>query len=489
MRFLFFLLLPLLTLGQTELRYDVFYSENLEKEGLKVTVEFKHESPQDSTELYLTNRAWGENNLFNSVRVLERDNPDTRFELIPEKYKLVFYHPKSKKVKLTYWISQDYDDEKDYRTFNRPRVKNQFFSILGHSLFAVPFELTTKKGSPELNIEINWENFPQDFKIHNSFDSDRRKQKFQAKLWEELYQSLFVGGDYRIYEFDVQQKPVYFAIRGNWLNDFTDKILLENLTKSIQIQREFWDDYEFDYYTVIMSPTVTQNDSLYMGSSNTGSGLKNGFMIQATNNPFNHLNNYKYLLYHEMMHDWIGQRIRNQNEELNYWFSEGFTDYYTYKNRLRSEDISFEEWLNSFNEEVIKAHWKNPQKNIPNYRIKDDFWKSRDVEKVPYRRGAIFAFWLDNQIILKSNGEKSLDNLMRQLIYICKQENKLFSDELFITLSNEFLNTNISYFFQKHIISGEDIDLINEKWIDGVHFELKNDVPQIIISKKPDYIF
>ncbi len=122
------------------------------------------------------------------------------------------------------------------------------------------------------------------------------------------------------------------------------------------------------------------------------------------------------------MHEWIGNAIQNKHEELNYWFSEGFTDYYTYKNRLRIKDISMDEWKKLFNAEVIKSHWKNPERNIPNYRIKDDFWKSRNVEKVPYRRGAIFAFWLDNQIMLKTQYKRSLDDLMREVLKTCREK-------------------------------------------------------------------
>src|SRR5690606_31285116 len=96
--------------------------------------------------------------------------------------------------------------------------------------------------------------------------------------------------------------------------------------------------------------------------------------------------------------------------------SEGFTDYYTYKNRLRSGNLTFDDWLKQFNEDIFRAHWENPMRNEPNYRIKDDFWKSRNIEKIPYRRGALFAFWLDNQIQLKSNGTRSLDDLMRDLL-------------------------------------------------------------------------
>jgi predicted metalloprotease with PDZ domain len=64
------------------------------------------------------------------------------------------------------------------------------------------------------------------------------------------------------------------------------------------------------------------------------------------------------MLNHEMMHEWTGGKIQNKAGELNYWFSEGFADYYAFKNRLRSKELSFDQWLQDFNNDVIKAHWE-----------------------------------------------------------------------------------------------------------------------------------
>ena len=115
-------------------------------------------------------------------------------------------------------------------------------------------------------------------------------------------------------------------------------------------------------------------------------------MIQSSNNPFNDFSVLSYMVNHEMMHQWIGQTIKNAHEELNYWFSEGFTDYYTYKNRLRSNDISLKEWCATFNEDVLSAHYKNPERNRPKYVMLDDFWLSRSLEKIPYLRGQFLPF-------------------------------------------------------------------------------------------------
>lgn len=476
------LLSPLLSFGQLKVNYQVHYSPNLKDDGLKVVLSFTSAKASDSTYFHFSNSKWGEDNLFNCLRILPNDNPNCSYRLVPDSNRIVFYHPKQKKISFTYRIKQDHDG-KDNQVFNRPRVTDTYFHILGESLFSVPEAIFQGNSVESLDATIEWIGFPEKFLLHNTFGSKQTRQVLKVKLWEELYRALFVGGDFRHYEFMHQNKPVHFVIRDRWFTDeYQDEQLLAALKKTISTQRSFWNDTDFDYYTVIMSTTVTQADSLFKGQSTNGTGLKNGFMIVSSNNPYNNWEVMNYIFNHEMMHDWIGGKIKTKRDALNYWFSEGFTDYYTYKNRLRSGDLKAEEWVVRFNEDVIKAHCKNPKRDIPNYQIQDGFWNSREVEKVPYRRGAIFAFWLDNQLKLNNKNE-SLDDFMRELLAICSVENTFFTDELFLDLVEKKLNRDITYFFQKHIINGEPIDWSKEKLIDGVKMEVVDSVPQLVIRE------
>ncbi|WP_250255100.1 M1 family aminopeptidase [Chryseobacterium sp. Marseille-Q3244] len=476
------LILPLFAFSQNKISYKVYYDGNLAKNGLKVRVDYKLKKASDTLSFYYANESWGEKDLFKNLAIVKEENPDITFEITPESNKIKIQKKKGTEFSLIYHIKQDFTDP-NYKIFNRPRINNTFFHVLGKNLFMVPFSFTKTPDEVEFEFSVEWINFPEKFKLHNNFASQIHKQKIKTTLWDGFYNSLFIGGDYRFYNFKVHDKPIYFALRGEWNNGFTDDFLFSNLKKAVQSQRDFWQDYDQDYFTITMTPTVSQKDSLYKGYSTTGSAIKNAFMIQGTNNPFNNKNSYLYLFHHELMHEWIGNKIQNKHEELNYWFSEGFTDYYTYKNRLRIKDISMEEWQKLFNTEIIKSHWKNPEKNIPNYKIKDDFWKSRNIEKVPYRRGAIFAFWLDNQIMLKTNYQKSLDDLMRELLKTCTEKSVKFTDELFLDLVQKYLEQDISYFFQKHMIGGEDIDLKKEKWIDGFSFPTTDTIPQLEVDK------
>lgn len=476
------LLFPLFVFGQTKVNYKIFHSDNLQNDGLKVQVSFTAKKKSDSTYFYYSNEVWGETNLVNCLKLIPKENLNYSFKVVADSNRIVVYHPKQKNISFSYRIIQDTKNEST-KSNNRPLLQKDYFHILGQSLFAVPEEaFNGKTNDPKIIANIKWLNFPENFVIHNTFGSKQLKQKLNIKLWSEFYHSLFVGGDYRIKSFQYLKKPVYFAVRGKWFKDYTDDNLFEALKKTITTQREFWNDNNFDYYTVILTPTITQNDETYKGQSITGSSVKNGFLIQSTNNPFNSFSTMKYIFNHEMMHDWIGGKIQMKNEELNYWFSEGFTDYYTYKNKLRNNDMSLNDWLHEFNTKVIKAHWENPEKNKPNYVIKDDFWNNENIEKLPYRRGAIFAFWLDNQILKKSNYTKSLDNLMRDILTICTTENRKFSDELFLETANKYLEKDITYFFQKHIINGVDLDLKKEDLIKEFQINYIEKIPNIKIE-------
>lgn len=478
------LLFPFLASGQTKINYKVFYSGNLQNDGLKIQVSFSSKKVSDSTCFQYSNEVWGETNLTNCLKLIQKENPKYTFKILSDSNRIVVYHPKEKNISFSYHIIQDVKEENP-KSKNRPLLQEKYFHILGQSFFAVPEEIFEGKiADPKIIVSIEWLNFPEKFIIHNTFGTQQLKQNLKVKLWSEFYNSLFVGGDYRIKSFNYLKKPIYFAIRGEWLGEYTDDNLFEALKKTISTQREFWNDYNFDYYTVIITPTITQTDSTYKGQSMTGSGVRNGFLIQSSNNPFNNYSRMKYIFNHEMMHDWIGGKISMRNEELNYWFSEGFTDYYTYKNRLRNNDITLNEWLQGFNTDVIKAHWKNPERNKPNYVIKDDFWKSRNIEKIPYRRGAIFAFWLDNQILKKSNYTKSLDDLMRDILKTCTIENRKFTDELFLENAQRYLGKDITYFFQKHIINGLDFEIKNEDLIIGFKIEYTESIPKIVCDNE-----
>jgi len=476
MRYFLFLLalVPVSLSAQPTITYNIFFSDQLEKDGLKVEVIYRPEHASDSLVYFYDEELWGVDNLFDGLIILQDENQDSRVVKNREKDKVTVYGNEDGFFSLTYRIKQTFE-EPEYDVFVRPVVHDHYFHIVGQLLFVLPEELTEYE--EPINFNLNWIGFPDDFVIHNNFGSQLRRQEITVTLWDKFFDSIFVGGDYRIFPFEVYGKPVYLAVRDQWFNGVTDTYLLQVSQQAVQSQREFWQDFEKEYFTIVLTPTVTQADSSFPGTDRSGTALYNGFMIQSTNNPFNDKEMFPNMLHHEMMHHWIGSLMQMKHPRLMKWFSEGFTDYFAYKNRLRIGDLTPDEWTELLNENVLRFHWNNPQRNIPNYRIETDFWTSMDFQRVPYNRGTIFAFWLDNQILRKTDYKKSLDDLMLELYQTVTVDQLEVGDELVIDLANKYLDDDIYPFFQQYVIVGEDIPFEELEWITGISFSRDDQVP------------
>ena len=120
-------------------------------------------------------------------------------------------------------------------------------------------------------------------------------------------------------------------------------------------------------------------------------------------------------LAHEMLHRWIGLRIRlDVPEGEGYWFSEGFTVYYAAALSARASLIDAAE-LRELVDDLIARHQANPRRDARNAEIARDFFTNPDVSIVPYTRGALYAAELDRALCAASAGTTSLDDLMRAL--------------------------------------------------------------------------
>ncbi len=167
-----------------------------------------------------------------------------------------------------------------------------------------------------------------------------------------------------------------------------------------------------------------------------------------------------------LLHKWIGRTIKNENEVEQYWFSEGFTDYYTYKLMLKNDRVNADEFISILNNEVIIPHHKDPINTIPNSDLTfKNYWSNYSkYEKLPYRRGLLYAFLIDNQIKKRSNDKESLDSLMHRLLKLAlKDETLRFKHSLFIQLLSDYLDeTEALADFEKYIIKGQLIDFTDE---------------------------
>jgi predicted metalloprotease with PDZ domain len=432
----------------------VFYKDNIR---LRVTVTFEGEK-SGVTFFGFENTQFGEPDQMNFLQIpVQKDGVEVQKQ--PDSNRIVVKHQSGKKMKFTYEVL-DLQGTEAFYTYccYKPILKSDYFHIQSGHLLLSPSEYW-KSPNDQKSVRINWEKFPPNWTLHNSFGVDL--QQIATLTNSQFTSAIFVGGDFRRYKFEVEKQPVYFLTRGKWMNLQEDS-LVSILKSVVQGHRDFWKDHSDTIYTVTFLPVdgATWSDTSKFLSYG-GSGLTNSFLSFATNNPGLELTMIRYVYVHELMHRWIGGKIENAAEEQQYWFSEGFTEYFTLKNSLRYGLIDVKEFLQNFNQDFMQAHYISPMKAMPNDSMNyTNFWSgNKDWEKLPYRRGCLYAFYLDNQLRENTLGKVNLDFVMREILTeIDKNPAQKLDHPFFLKIIKKHLGKRGKKDFNRFIEKGTPID-------------------------------
>ncbi len=121
-------------------------------------------------------------------------------------------------------------------------------------------------------------------------------------------------------------------------------------------------------------------------------------------------------LAHELMHRWIGLRLRLAGPEgTAYWFTEGFTVYLTVQVLRRAELVTVGE-VEVELAQITDRYFDNPRRAATNDQIRAGFFTDPALSVLPYVRGALYAAELDGAIRRASGDTRALDDLLRALL-------------------------------------------------------------------------
>jgi predicted metalloprotease with PDZ domain len=453
-----------------DLRFTIIPQMVGADKGLHVTLDFVGEADGE-TWLYYSDNQFGEPNQFQFLEVLYRNA-----QIIPDSNRIIIKHKPNERVQFRYKVMDKQAASEPFYKYccYKPMVHDTFFHVQSGHLLVYPEEMWPDNKARR-RVVFEWENLPKAqiqnevFAIHSSFGAGSHQGGYLTQ--SEMSYGVFVGGDFRTHQFDVQGKPVYFLTRGKW-SQFTDDTLVTILKRTFEGHRALWRDFSDTIYTVTFIPV----DDAPWSSKNRvysvgGSGLTNSFLSYATNNEGSTLGPIRYVYVHELMHRWIGTRIENAHEEQEYWFSEGFTDYFTYKTMLKYDLITLDDWLKEFNSQVLNPHYMSIIKARPNIDLNyEKFWNGgKEWEKLPYRRGAIYAFYLDCAIRNKSKGTQNLEFVLRDLLAECSKSDEIkFDHALFLKALSPYLGKRTRSDFKQYIEKGKPIDLSRIKLPKGL---------------------
>jgi predicted metalloprotease with PDZ domain len=451
-----------------------------EKEtALYVEIEFQGNS-SGKTALILPSQWAGQEKLYESLYGIKIISENARMEETKRPHVKTLYHNPGEVIKLEYKGKQTWSGEISGQRHQkyRPKINRDYFHFVGKVFFAHPV-LTKAKN---LNFDLRWENFPKDWIICNTFGSGKSRQNFMGSI-NRIKDGVYAGGDYRFKEIKIKDFPVVMALRGRSWN-FSDREFFDLMEKILLTERGFWKDYDFPSFFILLTPFGFNHKNC------GGSALFRSFDVFFYSD--SDLNfDFKRLFAHELFHSWNPRKLGRLKhpEQLLYWISEGFTDYYTRLLLLRAGLISVEEYVFDFNRK-LKKYYRSPVKEAPNQKILEEYWTDDHVGKLPYQRGDLMAHrW--NTILKNSTQNKySLDDVMLDLFQASQEKQQIITRELVAKKITSYADFDAAKEIQKYIIEGNLINLEGTEL--GPCYELyfikdgeENRIPQYKL--KPEY--
>lgn len=248
---------------------------------------------------------------------------------------------------------------------------------------------------------------------------------FLAQDYDELVDSPFECGTHRLLSFEVDGIPHEIALWGYGNED--EKRLLKDTRRIVETARDLFGALPYQRYVFI----VHLADKLYGGLEHRNS--VSNIIDRWTFQPDKSYERYLGLTSHEFFHVWNVKRIRPQplgpfdysreNYTRQLWVAEGITSYYDNLLLVRSGLINTERYLETLADDIV-ALQRQPGRALQSLAQSSfDTWiklyrpdeNSANSSISYYLKGSLVALLLDMEIRGRTEGERSLDDVMRWL--------------------------------------------------------------------------
>jgi predicted metalloprotease with PDZ domain len=330
----------------------------------------------------------------------------------PDSSQVNIYHPKGEIVGCSYEV---YAQPKTMgqSSVSGPIIERDYFHVLGHQLFAFPFVYQQQ------TIKVTWEGFPAEWKILNSFGFDRTVQQISVSdaQWRE---SVFAGGQVSAREARVDGIKIRLCYMGVGLQDHA-LAFEEQVLQGLRVQRRFWNEGRTgqDFLAIFLPFPATDSNAATATADMSGIGTRNAFSVFIQRNKALNINHLRHLVWHELMHHWIGQELRmSPTSEMpdERWFIEGFTEYLSYLTEVESGALSRADFCEIANKRFFLPLAKSASLNTPSNRTGGYYLGPNDSEDHPYQIGFTYAWLLDTRLRCNSGQTAGLKDVLLDLM-------------------------------------------------------------------------
>jgi predicted metalloprotease with PDZ domain len=299
----------------------------------------------------------------------------------------------------------------------RAVIQPTYFHLIGHAALIVP----------NLNDKT-----PAKIRVHElpkswSFASDL---EHPGTTLDQVQESISVGGDFRILHPASHNPALRLAIHGSW--SFDVNVFAARLARILEAEQRFWGSETMPFLVTVMQLPGNPGST-----SSGGTGLDDAFAFFATPNvPEASITR---TLTHEGMHSWIPRRIGGlpeKDEELSYWLSEGFTEFYVSRLLVHEGLWTPLEFARDLNQ-TLRAYGTSPVRTAGNARILADFWRDNDVQQLPYQRGQLLAHLWDEQLRARGGLDPIMMKMQKRAATNSHSDPNMFATRLFFQTMTE----------------------------------------------------
>jgi predicted metalloprotease with PDZ domain len=433
--------------------------------GLSIEIRFAGD-PDRETELYLPRQWAGSGELWRHLADLEVEGAEAVREEGPAVRKIT--HGPGAPLTIRYRVRSAYDRDPgfDYEKA-RPLILPGWFFFHGEGVFATP------GGRQEAPARFTWQGFPADWKIASDLD---HLSGVRPGTVEDVIESAAIGGpDLRILQREIDGAPLRVALRGAW--SFTPEAFADAVEKIVRAENALWESPARPFF-IPVAPLGGEGP----GHSRHGTGRTDAFAVAST--PSFELADAQSFLAHEYLHTWIPREIGGlpeQDEALDYWLSEGFTDYYAARVLLDAGLWSPTEYAAHLNQALLR-YGTSPARRATAADVLRDFWTDPAVQKLPYDQGHLLAHLLEHRIRRASGGRRALrDVLLKQRAQAqrhAREGRRVPAAALFLTVFREETGLDLAPDLARHVRDGQPILLPPD---------LLGDCFQVITMTQPEF--
>jgi predicted metalloprotease with PDZ domain len=357
-------------------------------------------------------------------------------------------------------IRIDYDYRANVLALNQAKVAKDFAFFTGVELFL------QVEGHRDEPVTVHYQ-IPSGWKIISALKETKDGMTFTAADYDTLVDAPTEMGNFDVTRFEVEGKPHYFVVSPvGALNAEKSQQFVEMMTKLIKVDSELFGGLPYEKYVMFYFFAAPE--------SNAGGALEHLNSFVAFSRPPTPATpaTPKDLMgtaAHEYFHLWNVKRIRpaemwpydysREDETPLLWVSEGFTSYYSVVSQYRAGLMTRENFLQRAAEVAASIENNDARNYIAPAQSSVSTWVGYDTPVAfaisYYTQGENLGALLDLSIRNDTDGQRSLDDVMRSLLSEFYRRGRGFTTEDMIGVINRLTNKDYHDFYRRYVFGTE----------------------------------